>query len=201
MKKLLLLSLVLLFGCAKDSGVVDTPPQIQKYTLSVTASPSNGGLVNPTSGSYNPGQTVTILASANQYYGFNNWTGNWNGTENQVTITMDSNKTLTANFIKVDNDEDGVLNSNDNCLGTPLGSSVDSGGCALSQLDSDGDGVGDNSDSCQETNFGVMVNSDGCVIESASGSENILLEELFIPVLLSINLLVILLFIRQRKRN
>ena len=67
--------------------------------------------------------------------------------------------------------------------------------------DSDGDGVGDNSDSCQETNFGVMVNSDGCVIESASGSENILLEELFIPVLLSINLLVILLFIRQRKRN
>ena len=49
-----------------------------------------------------------------------------------------------------------------------------------------------------------MVNSDGCVIEGASSSENIVLEELLIPVLLTINLLVISFFIviiRNRKRN
>ena len=90
MKRLFLISaLIILTTCSKDSDVANAPPLIVKYTLSVTASPSNGGLVNPTSGSYNAGERVTILASANQYFNFNNWSGSWNGTENQVTITMD----------------------------------------------------------------------------------------------------------------
>ena len=92
-----------------------------------------------------------------------------------------------------DSDQDGVGDNSDAFPDDPNESS-----------DSDQDGVGDNSDSCQETSFGVMVNSDGCVIEGASSSENIVLEELLIPVLLTINLLVISFFIviiRNRKRN
>ena len=66
MKRLLSISLlIILTTCSKDSDVID---QIPQYTLSVTASPSSGGLVNPTTGSYNAGSQVTILASANQYY-------------------------------------------------------------------------------------------------------------------------------------
>ena len=96
MKKILLLSLLVLFGCSKEAS----EPEIPRYSLTVTANPAEGGLVNPTTGSYNAGSQVTILASPNDYYRFSNWTGNWNGSENQVTITMDSNKTLTATNLK-----------------------------------------------------------------------------------------------------
>ena len=174
MKRHLLLSfLIILTACSKDSGLADTPPSILKYTLTVTASPSNGGLVNPTTGSYNAGERVTILASANQYYVFNNWTGNWNSSENQITITMDSNKTIIANFTKVDDDEDGVLNINDICPGTPLGSNVDTSGCGGSQLDSDGDGVTDDIDQCENTPANtLLVSATGCKVDLFYFAEN-----------------------------
>ena len=168
MKRFLFL-LLILNSCSKEAS----EPEISKYTLSVTASPSNGGLVNPTTGSYDAGSRVTILASANQFYVFNNWTGNWNGSENQVTITMDSNKTLTANFTKVDDDEDGVLNSKDSCPGTPLGSSVDENGCGGSQLDSDGDGVTDDIDQCENTSSSAaLVSATGCEVPIFYLAEN-----------------------------
>ena len=53
MKKLLLLLLLVLFGCSKDSV---------KYSLTVNANPIDGGIVNPASGSYETGETVTIFA-------------------------------------------------------------------------------------------------------------------------------------------
>ncbi len=127
MKRLFLLSfLIILTTCSKDSGVADTPPPIVKYTLNITASPTEGGLVNPQSGSYNPGETVTILASPNPGYEFSGWTGSWNGTSAQATLTMDSNKSIIGNFTSVDIDLDGVLNTADTCPGTPQGVSVDS---------------------------------------------------------------------------
>ena len=48
MKKLLLLSLLVLFSCSKE----DEPdvPEIPRYTLTVTANPTEGGLVNPQTG-------------------------------------------------------------------------------------------------------------------------------------------------------
>ena len=153
MKRLFSLSfLIILTTCSKDSGVGDdSPPPIVKYTLNVTASPTEGGLVNPQSGSYNPGEQVTILASPNQYFEFTGWSGSWNGTSPQATLTMDSNKNIIGNFTNVDIDSDGVLNSNDSCPGTSQGVSVNSNGCALSQLDSDGDGVADDIDQCENT--------------------------------------------------
>ncbi len=133
MKKILLLSfLIILTTCSKDSGVDDTPPPIVKYTLNVTASPTEGGLVNPQSGSYNPGERVTILASPNQYFRFDKWTGSWNGTENQVTITMDSNKNIIGNFVKLDLDLDGITDDIDQCENTPVNSAlVSSTGCKI----------------------------------------------------------------------
>ena len=63
----------------------------------------------------------------------------------------------------MDSDGDGVLDSDDQCPGTPQGVAVDSKGCPL---DSDGDGVYDYKDKCPGTPAGVAVNSDGCPRDS-----------------------------------
>ena len=79
MKRVLLLSLLVIFSsCEKD------PIQ---YSLSISPNPPIGGYVNPRTGTYNAGETVSILASPNQFYGFKNWSGGWNGSSPSVTIT------------------------------------------------------------------------------------------------------------------
>jgi len=62
-----------------------------------------------------------------------------------------------------DDDKDGVLNSQDNCLYTPAGAEVDALGCAL-VLDSDGDGILNDKDLCPNSPAGAKVNEDGCEI-------------------------------------
>ena len=61
-----------------------------------------------------------------------------------------------------DEDGDGVYDSVDLCLGTPIGSSVDLNGCAESQLDDDGDGVTNDIDLCPDSLAGIQVDSSGC---------------------------------------
>ena len=64
-----------------------------------------------------------------------------------------------------DSDSDGVPDSLDKCLGTPLGDVVDANGCSLPK-DSDGDGVIDANDQCPGTRAGVKVDATGCPIDS-----------------------------------
>ena len=66
------------------------------YTLSVTASPGNGGSVSPNSGTYDAGKQVTLTAALAQYYKFNGWGGDSSGQSNSLTVTMDSNKVIVA---------------------------------------------------------------------------------------------------------
>jgi outer membrane protein OmpA-like peptidoglycan-associated protein len=61
-----------------------------------------------------------------------------------------------------DKDKDGVLDSGDRCPGTPNGKSVDSSGCAPSQLDGDRDRVNEELDRCPNTPTGEAVDADGC---------------------------------------
>jgi prepilin-type N-terminal cleavage/methylation domain-containing protein len=67
------------------------------FTLTIIA--GTGGTVN-TGGTYNVGTTQTITATHNVGYEFVNWTGSTGclGAESH-TITIDANKTCTANFI------------------------------------------------------------------------------------------------------
>lgn len=58
-----------------------------------------------------------------------------------------------------DSDNDGVVDSRDQCPGTPAGARVDSQGC---ELDSDNDGVPDSRDQCPNTEAGAQVDSSGC---------------------------------------
>lgn len=62
----------------------------------------------------------------------------------------------------LDSDNDGVMDPDDLCPGTPAGADVDSSGC---ELDSDKDGVKNSRDKCPATKMGVKVDSMGCEIK------------------------------------
>ena len=66
-------------------------------------------------------------------------------------------------FTETDSDGDGVIDSKDQCPGTPAGVKVDDFGCPL---DSDHDGVPDYKDKCPDTKSGLQVDENGCAIDS-----------------------------------
>jgi uncharacterized repeat protein (TIGR02543 family) len=68
------------------------------FTLNVTA--VNGTVVkNPDQLNYLNGANVVLSASPNSGYVFSSWSGDASGTVSPVTITMNANKNVTANFI------------------------------------------------------------------------------------------------------
>lgn len=68
-----------------------------------------------------------------------------------------------AFFGESDNDNDGILDSEDECPGTKRGIKVDSKGCPL---DTDRDGVADYMDECSGTPEGVKVSNSGCPVDT-----------------------------------
>ena len=72
---------------------------IESYTISATASPSNGGTVSGT-GEYDYGQTVILSATPSTGYHFVNWTENGVevSTDAEYSFTATANRTLVANF-------------------------------------------------------------------------------------------------------
>ena len=80
-------------------NVVANFTQIQ-YSLTVNINPSGSGSVskNPNKSTYVYGDQVTLTATANSGYTFNNWSGNVTGATNPITLTINGNKTATANF-------------------------------------------------------------------------------------------------------
>ena len=88
----------ILLSCSKDSPIPDAPTPTVTYTLSVSA--SEGGTVNNTGGTHNANSSVSITATADAGYEFTSWSGDASGTDNPLTISMNGNKTITANFIR-----------------------------------------------------------------------------------------------------
>jgi hypothetical protein len=74
---------------------------LKKYTLTLLVDPLGSGLVTG-AGSYSSGATPTITATPIGDYEFVNWTGATVGDANLATTTilMDSDKTVTANFVE-----------------------------------------------------------------------------------------------------
>ena len=83
------------------------------------------------------------------------------GTPTSQTIVIPVSITVVADP-NADDDADGVINANDLCPNTPVGSTVDGNGCADSQLDDDGDGVTNDIDVCPNTPAGDTANASGC---------------------------------------
>jgi uncharacterized repeat protein (TIGR02543 family) len=82
-----------------DSDKSITANFIRQYTLTIAA--GTGGTTNPAPGNYthDSGTQVSITATPSSGYRFTGWSGSATGTSNPITITMDGDKSITANFI------------------------------------------------------------------------------------------------------
>jgi len=98
MKKLpIFISLLFILTCAKeDSQDPGTTPSNITPRYNLTASAGEGGSVSPTTGSFNAGTQVSVTATPTSGYSFSGWS---NGTTaNPLTVTLNSNTSITANF-------------------------------------------------------------------------------------------------------
>ena len=141
------------------------------YVLKVSVLPNDAGQVTPSEGEFSSGEVVQLTPTANSNYEFEKWTGDWVGIENPLSITMNIDKTIIANFKLMDSDNDGVTDDIDTCADTPSGETVDENGCSDSQKDSDNDGVTDATDTCADTPSGETVDENGCS-DSQKDSDN-----------------------------
>jgi len=76
-----------------------TPPPAQRFTITATASPAQGGIVTG-GGIFNQGETVTLVATPNSGWRFDGWySGNHrSGTVATMSFNAISDRTLQARF-------------------------------------------------------------------------------------------------------
>ena len=121
MKKLTLyISLLFVLTCAKeDSQNPNTPPSniTRQYTLTVSA--GDGGSVSTAGGTFSQGTQVSITATPNAGYSFSSWSNG--STANPLTVTLNSNTSVTANF-------EAIVNSYTLTVSAGEGGSVSSEG-------------------------------------------------------------------------
>ncbi|HEX7364328.1 MAG TPA: redoxin domain-containing protein [Dehalococcoidia bacterium] len=84
------------------TSVFPSEPPAKTYTLNISIVPQAGGEIGITpprsaSGGFEPGSQITLTAIPSDCYDFNFWDGAAESSEN-ITITMESDKSLTANF-------------------------------------------------------------------------------------------------------
>ena len=128
MKNLLLFLSLFLLICASgkdsdagpppssDSSNNSTSTTVEKFDLAVSA--SEGGSVDTSGGSYNSNSSVTIKATPANGYEFTGWSGNVTGSTNPLTLTVNGNKNITANFaalvkyqVTITKNEGGTINT------------------------------------------------------------------------------------------
>ncbi|MBN1281141.1 MAG: InlB B-repeat-containing protein [Candidatus Thermoplasmatota archaeon] len=80
------------------NSVVDAEFTINQYTLTILAQGSGTVAKNPDQSTYVYGDTVQLTASPDQGWSFDHWSGDVSGSTNPTTITMTSNKVVTAHF-------------------------------------------------------------------------------------------------------
>ena len=92
MKKFYLILLsILFFSCQEE---------IIQHELNITKNPSEGGVVSPNGGFYSDGTSLSLIAEPNSEYDFLNWTGDIESSSSSLSVVMESDITITANFIK-----------------------------------------------------------------------------------------------------
>lgn len=86
-----LLVAAMAWGC----NPADAPP-VHQLTTSVT--PQEGGTVSPSSGEFDAGSEVEIKAEPSENYVFDHWEGDVHEQDNPQTISIQSNRNITAVF-------------------------------------------------------------------------------------------------------
>ncbi len=127
-------------GSAPDVGAFEYASSgPTTYTLSTSG--SHGSIAkSPNQSSYNSGTTVTIQATADDGYEFTGWSGDLSGSTNPAMVTMDGNKSITANFVAVTPTTYTLATSGTNgwIAKSPDRSTYDSGTTVTLQANADG---------------------------------------------------------------
>jgi uncharacterized repeat protein (TIGR02543 family) len=87
-------------SCSAITGDDDENDQDEptEYSLSVLTNPSDGGSVDPESGTYDEGEEMEVTATPADGWEFTGWTGDEESTDNPLTFEIISDTELTANF-------------------------------------------------------------------------------------------------------
>jgi hypothetical protein len=111
-----MMTLVLIGGIAFAVGMTSqdtapsTPPSTSQpsppsgtlppatFALSTSVNPSGAGAISPSSGQYQQGEQISVMASPSSGYTFSHWSGDVSGSSPTITITMDSDKVVVAHF-------------------------------------------------------------------------------------------------------
>lgn len=72
----------------------------QVYELITSSTPTEGGSVSPLPAEFDEGTEISIRATPNEGWVFDKWQGDLNGSENPSSLIMNSDKDITALFIK-----------------------------------------------------------------------------------------------------
>ena len=112
------------------------------YTITVSATPPDGGTASG-GGSYQQGQSCTVVATAADGYTFSNWTENGNvvSTNANYTFVVNGNRTLVANFTLLPPDTYNInVSANPSDGGTVTGGGTYSEGesCTVSATANEG---------------------------------------------------------------
>lgn len=91
---ILILSLILA-SCSDNSSPTSAP---KVYTLETTVTPSGAGTITPSEGQFDQGETIEIIAEPNLDHRFLEWQGSVNGTEHTISVTFNSDKSISAIF-------------------------------------------------------------------------------------------------------
>jgi len=81
-----------------DAGAAYVYPVKLNRVLDITINGQGSVSRDPNLGVYPDGTVVTLTAEANTGWAFESWGGELSGTKNPETITMDADKSVTANF-------------------------------------------------------------------------------------------------------
>ena len=101
MRRLTILIFFILLACSKDSPIPDTVEPTPTVTYTLTVAASEGGSVNDPGDTHNENANVSLTASPAEGYAFSGWTGDASGSTNPLSVSMTSDKNITASFIRL----------------------------------------------------------------------------------------------------
>ncbi|NEV93434.1 DUF3494 domain-containing protein [Psychroflexus sp. YR1-1] len=133
---------------------------VNTYTLTVNA--LNGTVdKSPNQATYNEGEDVILTATPDNGYEFSSWSGDATGTNNPLTVTMNADKAVTANFTQVNTGQICASPAVDLGLAGDYAMLAKSGISTTGNTSITGDlGISPNS-STAITGFGLILHSSG----------------------------------------
>ncbi len=90
-------------------SVGDTADPVTKYALGIEETEGGSVTRDPDAASYEVGTEVTVTATPIRGYSFTGWTGDTTASDTSITITMNEDKSITANFEYTQSVNENVL--------------------------------------------------------------------------------------------